>query len=143
MIYIISYKLKKLFALVFRTVVRTYSICNNLLVRSLLYLSSFLWSCFLYVTEKLPSQEAPLRKCDMAWVLPFTSDSKTTIKLNKIRPTGTRDFNMKNHSNKEEKKPRAPASNTSLFRVSLQTRRDLQCVAYPVRRLTRGTHRRS
>ena len=49
-----------------------------------------------------------------------TSDSKTTTKLNKIKPTGTRVFNVE-----KEKKPRASASNTSLFRVRLQTRRYL------------------
>ena len=45
-----------------------------------------------------------------------TRDSKTTMKLSKIKPTGTRDFNVENPFNKEEKKPQAPASNTSLFR---------------------------
>ena len=32
-----------------------------------------------------------------------TGDSKTTIKLSKIKPTGTQDFNVENPSNKEEK----------------------------------------
>ena len=44
---------------------------------------------------------------------PVTSDSKGTTKLKKIKPTGTRDFNVENPSNKEKKKPRAPVSNTS------------------------------
>ena len=45
-----------------------------------------------------------------------TCYSKITTKLNEMKPTGTRDFNVENPSNKEEKKPRAPAGNTSLFR---------------------------
>ena len=53
---------------------------------------------------------------DRALEVDVTSDSKSTMKLSKIEPTGTRDFNVENSSNKEEKKPRAPASNTSLFR---------------------------
>ena len=50
-----------------------------------------------------------------------TRDSKTTIKLSKIEPTGTRDFNVENPSNKEDKKPWAPANKASLYRVMLQT----------------------
>ena len=51
-----------------------------------------------------------------------TRDSKTTTKLNKIKSTGTRDFNVKNPSNKEEKKPRAPANNTSLYQGEVTDR---------------------
>ena len=48
---------------------------------------------------------------------------------------GTRVFNVE-----EEKKPRASASNTSLYRGEVTNRRDLQCVAYLVRQLTRCIH---
>ena len=50
--------------------------------------------------ERMETEEEATRRTAR---LRVTSDSKTTIKLSKIKPTGTRDFNVENPSNKEEK----------------------------------------
>ena len=49
------------------------------------------------------------------------NDSKETMKKAEDQPTGTRDLTWKTPPTMEEKKLRAPASNTSLYRVRLQT----------------------